>query len=161
MTVKRKVRPLLALPPGLRPARWHGFHTGLLIVALIVMGLSLFFPANSAAAAGQIVLDEDNARYMRAGMALFALWVAFGIRGQPWWHVVICMLIAFFARGQMVRAEYTAEVTGVPLSLMWANLACLFYLFVLAWRPSVHERLEERDRQLAESQAEIRRLRGP
>lgn len=159
MTVKRKPNVLSALPPGLRPARWQWFHTAGAVFAAVIAALVWLFPANAAAAAGQIVLDYENAMFMRGILTGLALWVAFVVRGQPWWHVVICLLIAMFATGQMVRAEYTAEVTGVPLSLLWANLACLFYLFVLAWRPSVHERLEERDRQLAEAQAEIRRLR--
>ncbi len=153
MTVKRRLDAAVVLPPPLRPARWHGYHTAALILTLIVGVLIAFFPANAAAAAGQITLDEKNALYMRAGLTGFALWVALIVRGRPWWDVLICLFIAAFASGQMLRAVYTPEVTGIPWALMWANLGCLVYLCTLFWRPSVHE-------QLAECREENKRLRG-
>ena len=160
MTVKRKPNVLSALPPGLRPARWQWFHTAGAVFAAVIAALVWLFPANAAAAAGQIVLDYENAMFMRVGLAGLALWVAFVVRGQPWWHVIICLLIAMFATGQMVRAEYTDEVSGIPLALLWANTACLIYLFVLAWRPSVHERLEACEAERDALRDELRRVRG-
>lgn len=153
MTVKPRVSTYQALPPAIRPARWHRYHTVAALIALIVAGLIVLFPANAASAAGQIVLDEENALYMRAGLTGFALWVALIVRGRPWWDVLVCLLIAAFASGQMLRAIYTPEISGIPTALMWANLASLVYLFGLAWRPSVYERL-------AECEAENKQLRG-
>ncbi len=153
MTLKRNLDARTVLPPAMRPARWRSYHTAAALVTLIVGGLVVLFPANAAAAAGQIVIDEENALYMRAGITGFALWVALIVRGRPWWDVLVCLLIAAFASGQMLRAMYTPEVSGIPTALMWANLASLIYLFGLAWRPSVYERL-------AESEAENKRLRG-
>lgn len=153
MTLKRKVDAARVLPPAMRPARWHGYHTAAAALTLLLAGLIVLFPANAATAAGQIVLDEINALYMRAFLTGFALWVGLIVRGRPWWDVLVCVLVAMFASGQMLRAIYTPEISGIPAALMWANLACLVYLFGLAWRPSVYERL-------AECEAENKRLKG-
>lgn len=160
MTVKRKLEVSAALPPSLRPARWRWFHTVGLAFTLIVGALVWLLPANAAAAAGQIVVDEQSAFYVRAILAGLALWVGYVVRGQPAWGTVICTLIAMFAAGQMVRAEYTAEVTGIPLSLLWINLAALMLLLWLSWRPSVHERLEQVAAERDALREEVARLRG-
>ena len=152
MTVKRRIDPLVTLPPALRPAAWRWHHSLAVAVALIVGALVSLFPSDVAALAGQPVLDKTNALYMRAGLMGLALWVGLVIRGHPAWHTLICLLIAGFAGGQMLRALYTPDVTGVPLALMLANLACATYLIVQAVRPSVYERL-------ALAQAELERFR--
>lgn len=153
MTLKRKVEASRTLPPALRPARWEWFHTVGLGITVIVLGLTWLLPANAAAAAGEMVVSKDSAFYVRAFLLGFALWVGYVIRGQPVWAVIICTCISFFGAGQLVRAEYTDEVTGIVRSVGWLNLAAFVMLAWLCVRPSNHERL-------AEARERIRQLEG-
>lgn len=153
MTLKRKVEAPAALPPALRPARWEWFHTVGAVVTFTVLALTWIFPANAAAAAGQMAVSAESAFYVRAFLTGFALWVGYVVRGQPVWAVIICTLISFFGAGQLVRAEYTDEVTGIVRSVGWLNLAAFVMLAWLCVRPSNYERLaeaQERIRQLEE-----------
>ncbi|SMB86491.1 hypothetical protein [Deinococcus hopiensis] len=147
------------LPQRPHPARWRWWHT----VVAILVGLSTLIvfetPVDVAALAGTTVLDEQNALYFRAGLTGLALIVALGIRGHPWWHTIICLLIACFAVGQIVRAVYTPEVSGIPLALLCAHLAFAGYLFALGMRPSVYERVDDLGEQLEASQAREEEVR--
>ena len=127
----RKARTLDRLPAGLRPARWLWFHTAGLVVTLLLGGLIVLFPADAAAMAGTVVLDWDNAMYLRVGLIVLALWVAFVVRGQPPHVVGVCVLIAAFLIGQVLRAEFSADSEPVTASLLFADLAVLWLLMWL------------------------------
>lgn len=135
------------------PAPWRWPHT-LALLLLVPLALAVFLlPLDVAAHGGMSVFDEANARYLRAGLAGFAAWVALVVRGQPWWHTLVCLLIAAFAAGQWARGVYSPEVGGIPLNVLLLYVGLTVYLLVLAIRPSVYERLEA-------AEAELRRLRG-
>ncbi|WP_156372979.1 hypothetical protein [Deinococcus sp. Leaf326] len=142
-----KVASKRALPAWLHPAGWFWWHWVALLGTLVYLVTTYFvIPVDVAEFMGRVQVDEANALYLRAGIGGFALYVGFVIRGHPWWHLIICLLIAVFTSGQIMRTIYTGEVSGVPTSFLVMYVGWAIYLIALAVRPSVYEQLDDERR---------------
>ncbi|WP_158591704.1 hypothetical protein [Deinococcus cavernae] len=156
---------LLSVPHGKAAFRW--WHGLVLLVALIGFAAYMVIPTEVAAWFGQPVADYHNALYIRAGFAIMPIVITVAVRGSPWHHAVICVLISVNSAAQIARSVYTADVSSLTVSGVTYYIAMFIYLMALAWRPSVHERLEEakeagrvKDHRIAELEAQNARYRS-